>query len=39
VITELASVGIGRSRIAELLGTTPGYVDVALARAKKQSKK
>jgi hypothetical protein len=39
VIAEFGSVGIGRSRIAELLGTSPAYVDVALKRAKKQAKK
>lgn len=39
VILELDSVGIGQARIAELLGTSPGYVNVALTRAKKQSKK
>jgi hypothetical protein len=34
VIAELDSVGIKQSRIAELLGTSPGYVNVALTRAK-----
>ena len=39
VIVELDSVGITQSRIAELLGTSAGYVNVALTRAKKQSEK
>jgi CRP-like cAMP-binding protein len=39
VIVELRSVGIPQARIAELLGTTSGYVSVALERAKKQAKK
>jgi hypothetical protein len=39
VIVELDSVGIAPSRIAELVGTSPGYVNVALTRAKKQAKK
>jgi hypothetical protein len=39
VIVELDSVGIPQSRIAELLGTTGGYVSVALTRAKKAQKK
>jgi CRP-like cAMP-binding protein len=34
VIVELDSVGIRQARIAELLGTTGGYVNVALTRAK-----
>jgi CRP-like cAMP-binding protein len=34
VIAELASVGIKQARIAELLGTSAGYVNVALSRAK-----
>ena len=34
VIVELDSVGIKQARIAELLGTSAGYVNVALARAK-----
>jgi CRP-like cAMP-binding protein len=38
VIVELDSVGIRQARIAELLGTTAGYVNVALGRAKKQAK-
>jgi DNA-directed RNA polymerase specialized sigma24 family protein len=38
-ILELNRSGIGASRIADLLGTTPGTVNVALARAKKKSKK
>src|SRR6266545_4650140 len=39
VIVELDSVGIRQARIAELLGTTGGYVNVALTRAKDQAKK
>jgi CRP-like cAMP-binding protein len=35
VIVELDSVAIPQARIAELLGTSAGYVSVALARAKK----
>jgi CRP-like cAMP-binding protein len=38
IIVELDSVGIRQARIAELLGTTAGYVNVALGRAKKQAK-
>jgi hypothetical protein len=36
VIAELDSVGIPQVRIAELLGTTRSYVNVALTRAKKK---
>lgn len=39
VIVELDSVGIKQARIAELLGTTGGYVSVALTRAKNLAKK
>jgi DNA-directed RNA polymerase specialized sigma24 family protein len=39
VIAELDSVGIKQSRIAELLGTSPGYVNVALSRAKEAGDK
>jgi CRP-like cAMP-binding protein len=39
VIVELDSVGIKQARIAELVGTTPGYVSVALQRARDQEKK
>lgn len=39
VIVELDSVGIRQARIAELLGTTGGYVNVAMTRAKNQAKK
>jgi DNA-directed RNA polymerase specialized sigma24 family protein len=39
VIVELDSVGIMQARIAELLGTSPGYVNVALTRAKETEKK
>lgn len=37
VIAELDSVGIKQARIAELLGTSPGYVNVALTRAKESA--
>lgn len=33
-IVEMNKAGIGPSRIAELLGTTPGTVGVAIQRAK-----
>jgi DNA-directed RNA polymerase specialized sigma24 family protein len=39
VIVELDEVGIRQARIAELLGTTSGYVNVALSRAKQAKKK
>jgi CRP-like cAMP-binding protein len=39
VIVELDSVGIQQARIAELLGTSAGYVNVALTRAKELAKK
>ncbi len=39
VIVELDSVGIKQARIAELLGTSAGYVNVALSRAKEGAKK
>ncbi len=39
VIVELDNVGIRQARIAELLGTTGGYVNVALTRAKDQARK
>jgi DNA-binding CsgD family transcriptional regulator len=38
-ILELSRAGIGASRIADLLGTTPGTVNVALARAKRKTTK
>lgn len=34
VIVELGQAGFSQSRIAELVGTTPGTVKVALQRAK-----
>jgi DNA-directed RNA polymerase specialized sigma24 family protein len=37
-IVELSRAGFGPSRIAELLGTSPGTVNVALQRAKKATK-
>lgn len=33
-IADLDMAGIGQSRIADLLGTSPAYVSVALARVK-----
>ena len=36
-IRELSKAGFGPSRIAELLGTTPGTVGVTLAKAKKRA--
>ncbi len=36
-ISELASVGFRPTRIAELVGTSPGYVNVAVRRAKQRS--
>jgi DNA-directed RNA polymerase specialized sigma24 family protein len=38
-ILELDSVGFGPSRIAQLLGTTPGTVNVTLQKAKKRRKR
>jgi hypothetical protein len=35
-IADLAGVGFGPKRAAELLGTTPGYTQVAADRAKKR---
>lgn len=35
-IRELGKAGLGSKRIAELLGTTPNTVNVALNRAKKE---
>jgi DNA-directed RNA polymerase specialized sigma24 family protein len=39
VIRELDRAGFGPTRIAELLGTTAGTVNVTLARAKRSPKK
>jgi DNA-directed RNA polymerase specialized sigma24 family protein len=39
VIVELDGVGYKQGRIAELLGTSAGYVNVALARANDAEKK
>lgn len=39
VIVELDGVGIQQARIAELLGTSPNYVSVALSRAEEAEKK
>jgi DNA-directed RNA polymerase specialized sigma24 family protein len=36
IIVELGQAGFGQARIAELLGTTPGTVKVALQRARKR---
>ena len=38
-IVEMNKVGIGPSRIAEIMGTTPGTVNVASQRAKPKTKK
>jgi len=37
LIVELGRAGIGQSRIASLVGTSPGTVKVAIQRAKKRS--
>lgn len=36
-IGDLSSAGLAPSRIAELAGTTPGYVSVALSRTRKKA--
>lgn len=36
VIGDLSAVGIGPTRIAELVGTSPGYAKVAVDRARKR---
>lgn len=38
-VRELNRVGFGPSRIAELLGTTAGTVNVTLAKAKRRNSK
>ena len=38
-IVEINKIGIGPSRIAEIMGTTPGTVNVAIQRAKLKTKK
>jgi hypothetical protein len=38
-IQEFSKAGFGPSRIAELVGTTPGTVNVTLAKAKKRKTK
>lgn len=38
-VSELHKSGIGPSRIAELLGTSPGTVNVAIQRSKKTTSK
>jgi len=38
-VGDLDAVGFGPKRIAELLGTTPGYVNVAAARIRKSRAK
>lgn len=35
-VVEMYRAGISPSRIAELLGTTPGTVNVSISRAKKR---
>jgi DNA-directed RNA polymerase specialized sigma24 family protein len=36
-IEEMSAVGFGQKRISELVGTSPGYVDNVVQKAKKQS--
>lgn len=38
-IGEMSSLGFGPTRIAQLVGTSPGYAKVAADRAKKPAKK
>jgi hypothetical protein len=38
-IQEFSKAGFGPSRIAQLVGTTPGTVNVTLAKAKKRKAK
>jgi hypothetical protein len=38
-IQELSRIGFGQSRIAQLLGTTPGTVNQSLINAKKKGRK
>ena len=38
-IVEMNKVGLGPSRIANLLGTSPGTVNVAISRAKRRPKR
>lgn len=38
-ILELDTAGFGPSRIAQLLGTTPGTVNVTLQKAKKKGRR
>jgi hypothetical protein len=38
-IADMSAVGLGPTRIAELVGTTPGYAKVAADRAKKRAAK
>jgi len=38
-IEALYSLGIGPTEVADMLGTTPGYVSVAISRIKKGQKK
>jgi hypothetical protein len=37
-VADLSGVGFGPTRIAELLGTSPGYAKVAVDRARKRKK-
>jgi hypothetical protein len=37
-IREFSKAGFGPARIADLLGTTPGTVNVTLAKAKQRSR-
>jgi hypothetical protein len=36
-VADLSAVGFGPTRIAELIGTSPGYAKVAIDRAKKKA--
>jgi hypothetical protein len=36
-VADLSAVGFGPTRIAELVGTSPGYAKVAIDRAKKKA--
>jgi hypothetical protein len=39
VIADLSTAGLGSSRIARLVGTSPGYVDNVIARRKSTAAK
>lgn len=38
-IEEMGTVGFGQKRISELVGTSPGYVDNIIQKARRQQKK